>query len=255
MALMIAFSTTASAQVKALFYHQSVGYGILEYGGLRTQLYNQTQNIKLWDHYYNYVGLSDADGVLQGRDYGYEALDIFNSGPYPAGLHRFWVENEWASAKDSVLTYDLIIMKSCYRNADILSDTERDQIITRYEEIIDEMHNYPDKKFILMGFPPKPERSTTASNALRSRQVMNYLETADGGNVLFYNLFDLLAYPTTNFLKAEYTSGDNHPNTFGFQTAAIDFAPVIVSFAGGISGVPIDYPELTTFSKVKVLFR
>lgn len=255
--LLMVISTNAYAQNRVIFLHHSTGRNLLNRGDVRTHLASLNPNIRLWDHDYNLksyceCGLHDADGVWLNRDY-----DLPNNagdlGTDVRGLHILWTGNY--AGKDSLLTYDVIVFKSCFPNARISSDAMLQDYQTWYTDIISELQFYSDKKFLLLGFPPLIRERTTVEEADRARTFINWLETQCSGNVYFMPYFDLLA-DETNCLKVEYqiSANDSHPNSFADSVVGPIFAQYISSLVGGISGVPLEDDEFKTWGNLKGLY-
>ncbi len=118
---------------RLFFLHHSTGRLLLEEGNARQYLddlnNDRGSDLVLWDHDYNYIGLSDFEGDLLGYHYS-----IPNDDTYPEGLHQLFTSNN--AARDSLLArYDIIAFKSCFPTSDIATEAQLDQYKTWYLEM------------------------------------------------------------------------------------------------------------------------
>jgi len=242
-----ALPAPAAAQVfqtKLFFLHHSTGRNLISQGGVREYITsfnaaNQT-HFGLWDHDYNSIGLSDAQGRLLGRNY-----NIPNDNTYPDGLHYLWAVAN--SARDSILTnHQVIAFKSCYPASGIGSDAELEQRKVWYLEMRDVFDQHPDRVFVVMSQPPLHRLSTNLAEADRARAFASWLGSdeylAGHPNVVCFDLFDRLAHPddgsdVRNMLRYEYElshyNGDSHPNALANQQVGPPFARALIK-AGGV---------------------
>lgn len=222
------------------FLHHSTGRALLEEGNARDYLsaVNDAKgsDLVLWDHDYNYIGLTDTEGDLQGYNYS-----IPNDDTDPVGLHELWTTAN--SARDSLLSrYDVIAFKSCYPACDITSEAMLDQYKEWYLEMRTFFDSRPDKIFIVMSPPPRHRLATNIENADRARRFSNWLVSPEylygHNNMIGFDFFDLLAQPddgsaTRNMLRYDYErshySTDSHPNALANQTNAPIFIDVLVT--------------------------
>jgi len=235
-------SNAADAPRRLFFLHHSTGRNLLEQGNARQYLNTLNAarggDLVLWDHDYNYIGLSDVDGDLLGYDY-----DIPDDNTDPDGLHELWTTNN--AARDSLLSrYDVIAFKSCYPTCDIASEAQLQQYKDWYLDMRDFFDTRPDKIFIILSPPPRHRLATNVEHADRARRFATWMTGAEylGGhpNLVGFDFFDLLANPddgssTRNMLRYAYeishSSGDSHPNTLANQTTAPLFVEVLVEAA------------------------
>jgi len=97
------------------------------------------------------------------------------------------------------------------------------------------MDQYPDKVFVIVTQPPQVPANTDPQEAARAHAFAQWLSSPEflGGraNVFTFDFFGLLADPTTNTLRGEYTSDpyDAHPNERANQA----IAPLFVDFVAG----------------------
>ncbi len=224
---------------RLFFLHHSTGRYLLEEGNARQHLNDHNNeldlNLVLWDHDYNYIGLSDQQGDLLGYNYS-----IPDDNTYPDGLHQLWTTNN--SARDSLLArYDIIAFKSCYPASDIESETQLNQYKQWYLEMRSFFDTRPDKVFIIMSPPPRHRLETNVANADRARRFSQWLTGEDflsgHDNLVGFDYFDLLAQPddqstTRNMLRFEYershSQSDSHPNALANITNAPIFIDLMV---------------------------
>ena len=242
---------------RLFFLHHSTGRYMLAEGEGRAYLAQvntaKSTSYRLWDHDYNYIGLTDAAGTLLGRHFGipYDDTD-------PFGLHQLWCTDN--AARDSILSrFDVIAFKSCYTGSDIGSDAELQQNKTWYLEIRDELDRHPDKTFLIISQPPRHRLATDADDAARARAFADWLGSAEflsgHPNLRFFDLFDRLATPDdgsaeANTLRWEYElshSQDNsHPNTLANETLAPVLIDALVAAGAGGEVAAVEAPRLLT---------
>ena len=239
-AIFPAHSKADDSSRRLFFLHHSTGRLLLDEGHARQYL-NEVNNARgsdlvLWDHDYNYIGLSDVQGDLLGYDYSIPGDDT-----YPAGLHELWTTNN--SARDSILArYDIVAFKSCYPACDIDSEAQLQQYQQWYLEMRTFFDSRPDKTFIIMSPPPRHRLATNATHAERARRFARWLTSdeylSDHPNLVGFDFFDLLANPddgsaTSNMLRYQYelshSSSDSHPNALANSTNAPIFIDVLVA--------------------------
>jgi hypothetical protein len=234
--LVLALAATGQAQTRCVFLHQSVGNNLLQRGGVRDWLAQIAPQIEFWDNYAQaqYTVLRDGDGDAMPWHY-------YDETPTIANLHALWTTP--TAARDSFLSFDVIAFKSCYYpSANIVSDEMLDEYKSQYTDIIAELHAHPDKKFILMGFPPANAATTQPDEAQRARDFIDWLAAQCRGNVYFFHLFDLLADGDDHTLRPEYVGGptDSHPIAAADAVIGPRFAACIlhVASASAVADVP-----------------
>ena len=233
-------------KVRILFIHHSTGGNLIKEGGLRKELARINTEIELWDHNYNVFpiftklvacfthlrGLSDADGQYTGTDY---KITLSNNSP------KEYAEIFSRDPKDytlaSILSYDVIAFKNCYPTTRIKSDKQLIDNISEFTKIRDAVERFPKNQFILVTPPPARRETTSASQALRARQmvsVLNSLMFSHGiKNLHIFDFFNLLA-DTDGYLKKEYCRflpWDSHPN----RTANATITPIFASYLAKVS--------------------
>jgi hypothetical protein len=249
----------AETQENLFFLHHSTGRHLVTDGLVRNWITDLNQELGsgfvLWDHDYNYLGLSNPDGVLTDRCY-----NIPGDNTDPDGLHNLWTTSN--SARDSILTnHQLVAFKSCYPASDIGSDSELTQYKTWYLEMRDFFDTQPNTTFIVMSTPPRHPLATDLDDADRARAFANWLDSeqylSGHDNLLCFNLFDLWAHPDDgspdrNMLREAYVRSihdpDSHPNDLANQTVG----PIFAEFLTRAGRVP---NSTTSLGQVKALFR
>lgn len=224
------------------FLHHSTGRLLLDEGNARQYLNTVNEakgsDLVLWDHDYNYIGLSDFQGDHLGYNYA-----IPDDNTYPDGLHQLWTTAN--SARDSLLVrYDVIAFKSCFPTCDITSEAQLDQYKDWYLDMRDFFDTRPQKVFIIMSPPPRHRLATTVEQADRARRFASWLVSpeylAGHDNLVGFDFFDLLAQPddgsaTRNMLRYEYershSGSDSHPNALANETNAPFFIDALVQAA------------------------
>lgn len=210
---------------RALFVHHSVGRYIMQHGGLREQLAaglgpKQT-TIELWDHDYNKFGLSDSAGTALGRSF-----PIPDDNTDPGGLVKLF-ESRAAPYFDELLSFDLVLAKSCYPNSGIKSSARLDELKRIYQQLFAAVAQC-NIEFVLLTSPPLAPLRTNAQEAARARELAEWLaKQTPAANIRIFNLFDVLAEADgsrqAGMLRKEYRRFlpfDSHPNVTGSKAAA-----------------------------------
>jgi len=218
-----------------LFLHHSVGEGIIKEGDLRGLM--QDQGLVLFDQNYNYIGLTDPTGSLTGTSY-----IVPDDNTDPDGLAKLFSESVYGTpvnALSAMMQHEVIMMKSCYPANEITSDEELQEIQNYYLQVRSVIEQHPDKLFILLTTPPLIPTATTSADAMRAREISEWLQSETfknhNSNLYVFDLYGALAegdssLPDYNTLKAEYRRGgdDAHPNEVANQTMAPEIAQFVV---------------------------
>ncbi len=212
---------------KFLFIHHSVGSNWLSQGQLRSNLTN--------------IGI-DVHDATYGDDIG-ENTDVCHW--YPKFRDHF---NEVRTFDDNDMYYtdgsfnQIVMFKSCYPNSDIIgygTEPGDPESCTRtmanykatYNALLPIFKNHTDMLFIPVTAPPLNVHSSSynADHAALAREFNNWLKNEwapNVTNVAVFDLFDVLADPTTNGLRDEYAAGtDSHPTAAGSMAATEAFMP------------------------------
>jgi hypothetical protein len=213
----------SSAPVNILFMHHSVGWGIIDQGGVRGLLaeYNRRNgtNYRLWDHGYNGEGLRDPEGVPQNRNFNIPD-DNTNPEGY-AGIFAQPHNNPPDNAFSHFLEYDVIIFKSCFPACNIENAEKLARWQEYYREIMAVMRRYPDKLFIPSTPPPLTPSWTNRTEALNSRAFVSWLTSQDflqgATNVVPFDLFSVLAENNSNAPDYSMLRKDFRPGLFGMK--------------------------------------
>lgn len=255
--LLLLASVANATPIKVFFLHRSTGENLLAEGDVRSILYDLNFHIQLWDLNANNPNgyIRDTLGNLRAINYGIYGTDISDN-----DLLNLWTTEN--ASKDSLLTYDVIAFKSCYdNNAAITSDAMLQSYKDKYTQILDVLHSYPNKKFIIMGYPPIRENfpvyGYTAECAVRSIDFNTWLDSRCTGNLYSFNIFFELC-TEEGFLRPEYcrtSSIDTHPNQIANIAVGIDFALFIASVCNEASAVPLEEDPIVPFSYIKYLYR
>lgn len=217
-----------------IFLHHSVGRALIAEGNVRPML--AELGYQFWDHGYNFEGLVKPDGKKLWANYGIPG----NGGAGNTdveGLAKLFsqpVTDPPENAFSRLLQHEVIVTKSCFPNSAVESDEMQRQFQTWYLQMRDEMDRHSDHVFIVVTSPPLHPLATNPDQARRARAIAEWLksESYAGGhpNVFVFDLFGLLADPTTNTLRAEYQlspdKSDSHPNQLANET----IGPLFVRF-------------------------
>ncbi len=233
LALIMGMVGTAGGQggdgpTRIIFMHHSTGWGLIWQGGVREALTDL--GYEFWDHDYNDPGLTGPDGELTG-----ESWDVPDDNTDPNGWHDIFAQRVTDPPQNTfshMLTFDVIIFKSCFPNADIQSEEQFEEYRDYFLDIRDVIDQHPDKLFIALTIPPLTPNSTSPEAAARARRWAEYLtsdEFLEGHpNLVVFDFYSLLA-DEDGFLRAEYRPDDeydSHPN----ERANATIGPLFVEF-------------------------
>ena len=239
--------------LRILFIHHSTGKNLIRQGQVRDLIAKRNEQDgtrhEFWDHDYNEIGLTGPSGEKTGISF-----NIPDDDTDPVGFDRLFsqpVHDPPDNALSNILTFDVVIFKSCFPVSAIRNKAQLEQYRQHYISIRNALSRHPDTLFIVMTPPPLIPQSLTGlvlsrasrwmwtndEDAARAREFSRWLTSEDFTmglpNVATFDLFDLLAEPATsrthpNTLRAEYRGGrlgyDAHPN----ETANKAIAPLFV---------------------------
>jgi hypothetical protein len=223
---------------RVIFLHHSVGANLIEQGGVRQRLTNL--GYEFYDHGYNADGLVLADGTWTGLSF-----DVPSDNTDPDGLADIFVQplhDPPDNTFSHLMQYDVIAFKSCFSASVIESDQQSADYRSYYLSIRDRMDQYPNKVFIVVTPPPQIASDTDPESAARARAFANWLASHEylsgHSNVFTFDLFNLLADPSTNMLRTDYQvdEHDAHPNELANQTIGPLFADFIDQAARTYTG-------------------
>lgn len=227
--LILPFQGTAQAQTTTtiIWLHHSVGYGIIDGGGVREGL--TALGYEFYDHGYNGDGLRLADGTWTGTNF-----DVPDDNTYPDGLATIFsqpLHNPPDNTFSYLMQYDVIMVKSCFPTSNIGDDAQLEADKDYYRTIASRADQYPAKLFIIVSHPPQVPGATNAAEAARARALNDWLLSdayqSGHANLRVFDLFGRLA-GSDNMLRSEYRSSnsDAHPNS----TANAAVGPQLVTF-------------------------
>lgn len=232
----------------AVFLHHSTGNGV----------YNEGK-VKEWVNKYNTDNKTNYSVVE--RSYPNKPYPWEN---YPYDYWNLWVngkcdpENENIQCIEDILKdFDVVIFKHCFPGAGINADEglpsidSKEKTISNYKlqyrALRSLMDKFSDKKFIVWTLAPLHRLSTTAEEAARAKEFVNWVKSdwllEDGKthpNIFVFDFFGLTAEVDqnpvngkVNCLKYDYelnhSDGDSHPNTLANQTIGPHFAEFVVN--------------------------
>jgi hypothetical protein len=216
----------AQQSVRIIWLHHSCGQNLIEQGDVREGL--TALGYEFYDHGYNDEGLRLADGSFAGHSY-----DVPGDNTDPDGLAEVFgqpLHDPPDNTFSHLMQYDVIAFKSCFSASLIDSDQQLADYRSYYLSIRDRMDQYPNKVFIVVTPPPQIPRDTSHEAAARARAFANWLASDEylsgHPNVFTFDLFDLLADPSTNMLRVDYQVDEYnaHPNELANQTIGPLFA-------------------------------
>jgi hypothetical protein len=213
---------------RVIFLHHSVGANLIEQGDVRQGLTDLGYEFS--DHGYNEDGLVLADGTRTGRSF-----DVSGDNTDPDGLAAIFAQplhDPPDNTFSNLMQYDVIAFKSCFPTSHIESDAQLAEYKSYYLSIRGRIDQYPNKVFIVITPPPEIPFDTDPEVAARARAFADWLTSDEylsgHPNVFTFDLFDLLADPTTNTLRPGYQTDehDAHPNELANRAVG----PLFVSF-------------------------
>lgn len=221
-----------------IFLHHSCGANLIEQGGVRQRF--TERGYEFFDHGYNGDGLVLADGTWTGDHW-----DVPDDNTDPGGLAVIFAQPLHRPPDNTLshlLEFDTIIFKSCFPNSNVGSDEQLAEFKGFYLSMRDRMDQFPDKLFVIVTQPPQVPSNTNAAEARRARALANWLASAEylsgHPNVVTFDFFGLLADPSTNMLRARYTSdpSDAHPNELANETIGPLFVDFVVDSMRAFAG-------------------
>ena len=218
-----------------IFLHHSTGRALIAEGNVRP-LFTDL-GYQFWDHGYNYEGLVRPDGTRTRHSYGIPGnqgqgnTDVGGL----AALFAQPVTDPPANAFSRLLQHEVIAFKSCFPNSAIQSEAKQEQFRNWYLDMRDVMDQHPERIFVVVTSPPLHPLATNGEDARRARAIADWLGSdayLEGHpNVFTFDLFDLLADPSANTLRAEYQrhpdQKDSHPNSLANRTIGPPFVAFV----------------------------
>ena len=237
----------AGTNDKILFLHHSTGAGVWSGGDVPGWFsnYNSAHATS-----YNIAERAYPDVPYPWDNYPYDYWNLWVNGVCNSGNPSIECMNTMAQ------NYDIIIFKHCFPGADVLADTGSPDVSSsrkslenyklQYRALRAMMDGYPNRKFIVWTLTPLHRLATTADNAARARQFVDWVKnnflSEDGNshpNIFIFDFWGLIA-GSDNFLKYEYegshTGSDSHPNALANQTVGPIFSQFIVDTANASTG-------------------
>jgi hypothetical protein len=214
---------------RVIFLHHSVGADLIEQGGVRPRLTGLGH--EFYDHGYNDDGLVLADGTWTGSNF-----DVPDDNTDPDGFAEIFAQplhDPPDNTFSHLMQYDVIAFKSCFPVSLIESDDQLTEYRSYYLSIRDRIDQYPNKVFIVVTPPPEIPANSDREAAARARAFADWLASEEylsgHPNVFTFDLFDLLADPSTDMLRADYQADeyDAHPNELANRTVGPLFADFI----------------------------
>lgn len=192
--------------------------------------------------------IDDHDGVAEhpDPDYGLKTL-LENAGytftenwmddSYPTSIAGY-IANGGSNFPYNARSAGILLFKSCYYPIDgLTSDEILDEWEQAYlEKIISYAKGHPYQILVAMPAVPYRKDDCPKENHDRARVWANWLKgefldscKAQGAdNVKSFDLFDIWAYPDSNWRKAEYCQTDDpHPNAYASLVMADSMAAFI----------------------------
>lgn len=191
---------------KIFFLHRSVGDNLIIDGNLHELL--KSKDIEFSDFNQNTQILRDSGGSRKTN------LQMPGSDTHPKNYAELFSDENSSELLYLALSFDFVLIKSCYPNSNIKSDDELRQIKQYYQSIFD-FFKSRRKKLVLLTSPPLRPTSTSKENAARAKQLASWLTNANfGSSISIFDFFNLLS-DNDGYLKKEYRRLiwlDNHPN-------------------------------------------
>ncbi|MCW2981305.1 MAG: hypothetical protein JWO14_3032 [Solirubrobacterales bacterium] len=227
--------------IRILFLHHSVGRYLIRDGELRRRLSAlrvDDRPLVLWDHDYNQRGIHDGEGRPLGRAFPLPGDDT----DPPGLLNLFAGEDEAARlARRQALDFEVVMLKSCYPNSAIRSETELARIKEVYRRLLTALADHPDNQFLLLTSPPLVPLRTNRRQSRCARRLSIWLVRGVDlpPNVAVFDLFDRLAIPERTGARADRLRKryrrrlpvDSHPNVRAGEEVAADLLAAIAGAA------------------------
>lgn len=215
-----------------VFLHHSVGDNLLEQTDLRAMLGDA--GLTVWDHDYNFYGLSDPAGDATGYNYW-----IPDDNTDPDGLAQLFSQTVYGLPVNGIsglMQHEVIVFKSCFTANALVDDAQVETVKGYYETVYRFIEQHPDKLFLLLTSPPLSSFEADSAMAGRAREVADWLLSSDFQrglpNLRVFDLYGQLAEndpasPEYSTLRAAYRQdSDNHPNLAANQAVA----PLLADF-------------------------
>lgn len=217
-----------------IFLHHSTGQNLIIEGDVRARLADL--GYQFWNHGFNHTGLIHPDGTPTGAHYGIPGARGRGNTDVD-GLARLFsqpVTDPPSNAFSRLLQHEIIIVKSCFPNSAIKDDEVQERFRMWYLQIRDVVDQHPAHVFIVVTSPPLHPQQTDANEAHRARAVANWLNSpgylGERPNLFVFDLFDLLADPSHNVLRAEYRHPSSEPDSHPNRSANEAIGPLFVGF-------------------------
>lgn len=245
---LLSASSVASFSQNVIFLHHSTG----------ANLYNQG-HVAQW--FTDYNSAHGKSYTITERAYPDTPYPWDN---YPYDYWNLWINNQCNNTNSTIAcldnfcaNYDIIVFKHCFPGADILEDEATPSVSSpiktmanyqlQYRALRDLMDSYPNNKFIVWTLAPLHRLETTASNAARARQFVDWVKNdwlqEDGkehANIFIFDFYGYVAESNpspangqVDCLKYEYekshTDVNSHPNQLANETVGPVFAQFIVN--------------------------
>ncbi|MFH1118786.1 MAG: hypothetical protein V1775_03115 [Bacteroidota bacterium] len=250
---------------KIIFLHHSTGHVIWDgkASGLKkiTGIFNKHEAVPDWFANHNKINGTNyfitEQNFPKAKPYGWHN--------YPYDYYNIWVENGGSSPFQEEPTlemltkdYDLIIFKHCFPVGNILDSSDSAEINSdkktlenyksQYMALKEKLLMFPGTKFLVWTAAALVESQTTAEEAARTKQFVDWVINewdSQGDNIFLWDFYNLETEGGP-FLKPEYAVGqdDSHPDRSFANKVAPLFCQRIVDVIEtngqktGLSGEP-----------------
>ena len=208
---------------KLLFIHRSVGENAIVQGDLYGKLTSFTAVLEFSDFNQNTSVYRNSKGSKT------TILKMPGENTRPEDYAELFSEKP-SKMLDFVLHFDVIIIKSCYPNSNIKSQSELEQVKAYYRSICSYISGKPSKKLIILTSPPLQPLMTSKINAKRAQDLAEWLTTEKFGDTIkVFNLHKLLA-DYSGLLGRKYRRlfpFDSHPNKKANELIAQELTKLI----------------------------
>jgi hypothetical protein len=218
---------------RIIFIHRSVGENLLN----DSHFYELLERKKVL---FSFADCNQNTGCLRSGS-NIQKVNLEMPGTDPVNYAELFSEKrrvDYGNGIDVILSYDVIIIKSCYPNSNIKSDADLEAVKGYYSSISKFFNTLPDKRLVIMTSPPLVPYKTNLDVARRARQLADWLSNTNlGSNVRVFNLFNILAESEKssqeNMLRKKFRRVfpfDSHPN----KLAAKEIAPKLIVCLQGL---------------------
>lgn len=159
------------------------------------------------------------------QDAGYDFTDDWMGDSDPPSIAKLFRDDGKKLSREA-RSAEILLFKSCfYPIDDLTSDAALDEWKQAFiDDIIPYAQAHSDQTIVAMPAVPYRQEDTEQGNHDRARAWADWLKEefldAAPSNVTSFDLYDIWADSTNNWLKPEFEGDDSHPNDYASLLAA-----------------------------------